>query len=352
MKSTPTTKGCEPISLNEKLKERTSHVEVPESRLERECLRLEDAIEEEKRSIEELCESIVEGSDTCDAERLLESVKRSEASLRRSYFSVMSINDGFNARLYDISKSRKKRRFIPRPPSNYSVDLTERETSHFASGIGIYKLLLICFVGSFAGVVIEMLWCLLKHGYLESRAGLVYGPFNMLYGAGAVLITVCLYGLRNHRRRLSFLGGFVVGSVLEYFCSLAQELLLGSRSWDYSSKPFNINGRICLLYSVFWGLLGVLWVKNLYPRISLLILKLPDRAGRIFTVACSVFLAVNCAVTCVAVCRWSQRVTGDVPSGAFWELVDRRFPDSRMERIFANMDFSADEAENSSDNAK
>lgn len=347
--------------LISKLKEKTKKgatcdPELDESilvtELERECNRLSEVVEEEKRHIEKLCENFVEGFDTKEAEAALESVKRSETSLRKSYFSVMTINDGFTARLYDISKSRKKRRFIQRPPSNYSVDLTERETEHFAGGINIYKLLIICFVGSFAGVVIEMLWCLLKHGYLESRAGLVYGPFNMLYGAGAVLLTVSLYGLRNHRRRLSFLGGFVVGSVLEYFCSFAQEFFLGSRSWDYSSKPFNINGRVCLLYSVFWGLLGVLWVKNLYPRLAGAILKLPDRAGRIITVACSVFLAVNCIVTCTAVYRWSQRVNGTQSDGAFWEFVDERFPDSRMERVFANMDFSADDAENSSDNVK
>lgn len=328
-----TAKGCEliPTVLKNTKSEATE--------LEHECMRLADAVEHEKKRVDEMCVSIAEGEECPEAEELLEATKRAEASLRRSYFSLMSVNDSFTARLYDISKSRRKRRIIPRAPANCSVDLSEREGAHFAKGINIYKLLLICFIGSFAGVVLEMLWCLLKHGYLESRAGLVYGPFNMLYGAGAVLLTVSLYGLRNHRRRLSFLGGFVVGSILEYFCSWAQESLLGSRSWDYSSKPFNINGRICLLYSVFWGLLGILWVKNLYPRIAALILKLPNRIGRRLTVACSIFLAVNCLVTCLAVGRWAQRVHGAESGNVFSEFIDNRFPDSRMERIFANMDF-------------
>lgn len=308
--------------------------------LEDECQRLSAVVDEEKKRIEELCENIVEKVGNGDiAEGTLESVKRAEASLRRSYFSVMAVNDSFSARIHDIKKSRKKRRFIPRAPANYSVDLSEREIRHFAGGINTYKLLLICFIGSFAGVILEMLWCLLKRGYLESRSGLVYGPFNMLYGVGAVLLTVCLYGLRNHRRWLSFTGGFVVGSFLEYVCSWGQELFLGSRSWDYSSKPFNLNGRICLLYSVFWGFLGVLWVKNLYPRIASLILKIPEKVGKRVTVALSIFLAVNCLVTCVAVYRWSNRVKGEEADGVFWEFVDERFPDSRMERVFANMDF-------------
>lgn len=314
--------------------------------LERECLKLYAAVDEEKRRIEELCESIAEnGGDSESAEPTLESVKRAETSMRRAYFSLMSVNDSFSARLHDIKKSRKKRRIIPRAPANYSVDLYERELRHFAGGINTYKLMLICFIGSFAGVVLEMLWCLLKRGYIESRAGLVYGPFNMLYGVGAVLLTVTLYGLRNHRRWLSFTGGFAVGSLLEYVCSWGQEFFLGSRSWDYSSKPFNLNGRICLLYSVFWGLLGVLWVKNLYPRIAALILKIPEKIGKRVTVGLSIFLALNCIVTCVAVYRWSERVDGKEAQGAFWELVDSRFPDSRMERVFANMDFGTDTEE-------
>ena len=116
-------------------------------------------------------------------------------------------------------------------------------------------------------------------------------------------------------------------------------MLLGSRSWDYSSKPLNLNGRICLAYSIFWGVLGVLWIKDLYPRMAKWILKLPDRFGRGLTWALTIFLVFDAAVSCVAVARWSQRVEGQPASSAFWELVDERFPDERMERIFANMKF-------------
>ena len=130
-----------------------------------------------------------------------------------------------------------------------------------------------------------------------------------------------------------------IGSVVEYVCSWGQEALFGSRSWDYSNIPFNLNGRICLLYSVFWGVLGVLWIKDLYPRMAKWILKIPNRAGKILTWCLVAFLAVNAAVTCVAVARWSQRVQGKEAGNSFWSFVDERFPDERMERIFANMEF-------------
>ena len=206
--------------------------------------------------------------------------------------------------------------------------------------MNIYKLLLIAYIGSFAGVVVEMLWCLLTRGYMESRAGLVYGPFNPLYGAGAVLLTVCLYKYRNRGSWLSFIGGMLVGSVLEYVCSWGEELVLGSRSWDYSNMPFNINGRICLLYSIFWGLLSVFWIKNLYPRIAKWILKIPNRMGKTITWLLTVFFVFNILMSGIAMFRWSRRIEGIEPSNVFWEWVDERFPDERMEKVYANMKFT------------
>ena len=131
----------------------------------------------------------------------------------------------------------------------------------------------------------------------------------------------------------------IVGSAVEYFCSWGQELVFGSRSWDYSGMPFNINGRICLLYSIFWGFLGVLWIKNLYPRMAKWILKIPNKTGKILTWVLAALLAFNAAVTVLAIARWSARVHGEPAENVFSQFIDRRFPDERMERIFANMDF-------------
>lgn len=152
-------------------------------------------------------------------------------------------------------------------------------------------------------------------------------------------LSLALYRFRNHGKWLSFLGGMLVGSVVEYICSWGQETLFGSRSWDYSQMPFNFNGRICLLYSIFWGILGVLWVKSIYPRMAQLILKIPNRAGKIITWILLAFFLLNAAVSVIAILRWAQRIDGVEASNWFWHLIDTRFPDARMKRIFANMVF-------------
>ena len=266
--------------------------------------------------------------------READSLKRAAGNLRKSASAAAAMADELEVRMREAGKNRWSA-----APANAAIDLREQQSRHFAQGINLYKLILVCFIGSFAGVVVETLWCLFRSGHIESRAGLIYGPFNLLYGVGAVVLTVALYRYRNRSSAISFLGGMLVGSVVEYVCSWAQEAMFGSRSWDYSRMPFNLNGRICLLYSIFWGVLGVLWIKNIYPRMARLILRVPNRIGKIATWAVVVFLVVNAAVTLAAVSRWAQRLEGQPPENGIEELLDRRFTDERMEKIFANMDF-------------
>ena len=275
---------------------------------------------------------------TEDVNAKLRSYRRTSNNLAKAYQRNATIIDELSARYKDLSKG-KKRKIIPKTPANSVIDLEESRSGHFAKGLNIYKVLMIGYIGCFVGVVIEMLWCLLTRGYIESRAGLVYGPFNLLYGAGAIVMTLALYKFRNKGRWISFLGGFAVGSVVEYVCSWGQEVLFGSRSWDYSHMPFNLNGRICLLYSIFWGFLGVLWVKKIYPWMAKLILKLPEKFGKALTWILLAFFIFNAIVTVLAVFRWSQRLDMIEPSNALWEFIDERFPNERMERIFANMVF-------------
>lgn len=269
----------------------------------------------------------------------IDSLKRASANLKAAQQKTANLEDELFARLRDEGKSVNRKWYLPNPPSNASIDLKEQENNHFARGMNIYKIMLILFLGSFMGVVVELLWCLITNGYLESRSGLVYGPFNMLYGVGAAALSIALYRFRNRGRWLSFVGSMAIGSVVEYACSWVMEVFFGSKSWDYSQMPFNLNGRICLLYSVFWGILGVIWIKDIYPRMAKWILKLPNRAGKIITWALTIFLIINCLVSGVAMLRWSERHQGIPAENAMQQILDQRFPDERMERIYANMVF-------------
>ena len=142
----------------------------------------------------------------------LRSQRRAAVNVTKASQRLLENYDELSARWDDLTRQPH---FRIKPPANSVIDLEENRNRHFASGMNLYKLLLVCFIGCFGGVVIELLWCLLTNGYLESRSGLVYGPFNMVYGAGALVLTIALYRYRNRGKWLSFLGGFVVGSALD-----------------------------------------------------------------------------------------------------------------------------------------
>ena len=307
---------------------------------------LERTEKETDRRLSQYYVSLAEKPEGENTDQLYEEVngeirelKATSVQLREAYQKMSASADELETRLHEVQASRKKRILISAPPANSVIDLEEQKAKHFAQGINFYKIFLICFIGSFVGVVLEMLWCLITNGYIESRAGLVYGPLNLLYGAGAVALTLALYKYRNRSGWISFIGGMIVGRVVEYICSWGQELVFGSRSWDYSHMPFNLNGRICLLYSILWGVLGLLWIKNIYPRMAKWILKIPNQTGKIVTWVLVVFMVFNSVVTMVTMTRWTQRIKGHEASNGFERLIDERFPNERMEKIFANMEF-------------
>ena len=274
-------------------------------------------------------------------------MRRQRDLLTRRLQAFNDLIDEVETRLKETEKydrrKKKKLRLLPPPPTNAQIDYRERQEAHFAQGMTFYKLFWVFFIGCFAGVVLETIYCLIQRGHYESRVGLIYGPFNLVYGVGALCLSGALYRFRNRGRVFSFVGGFIVGSVVEYACSWFQEVCFGSTSWDYSNMPYNLNGRICLLYSLFWGALGIFWIKDIYPFMAKWILKLPNRAGKILTWVLSIFLAVNCLVSAAAVYRWSERLHDEPQKTWIGSVMDARFPNERMERIYANMNFGDSE---------
>ena len=207
----------------------------------------------------------------------------------------------------------------------------------FAAGCSFYKLACLFFIGAFLGDIIETIFCRLTAGVWMSRSSVVYGPFSIVWGFGAVLLTAILYRYRDRSDSFVFLFGTVLGGAYEYICSVLSELVFGTVFWDYSHLPFNLGGRINLLYCFFWGIAAVVWLKLCYPRLSKLIEKIPMGVGKILTWVLIVFMAINMLISALALGRYTQRnTTPDPEPTALGQLLDQRFPDERMERIYPN----------------
>ena len=218
------------------------------------------------------------------------------------------------------------------------------QTTGFAKGLSFYKLFWIFTVGCVTGVLLENFWYLLAFHRITNRVGLVYGPFNPVYGMGALVITLGLYWLRDKHWLWIFVGGVALGGLFEYVCSWVQETVFGAASWNYSHLPLNINGRINLVFSLFWGFIALLWIRLLYPALSGLIERIPVRAGVILTWAVLVFLVYDILISAAAVGRMSSRHTGKPAANRVEHFLDDHFPDERLHEIYPSMKF-VDEAD-------
>lgn len=211
-----------------------------------------------------------------------------------------------------------------------------QKEGHFAEGCGFYKIFWLFVIGSLLGDLVETLFCRVKAGVWMSRSSLVWGPFSIIWGMAIAAATILLHKDREKPDRYIFLIGTFLGGGYEYLCSVFSELFFGKVFWDYSEIPFNLGGRINLLYCFFWGIAAVVWIKILYPRLSDLIEKIPKLTGYIVTWILIVFMTVNMLVSAAALVRYDQRSKGVKADNAVERLIDRHFNDERMAKIYPN----------------
>ena len=115
---------------------------------------------------------------------------------------------------------------------------------------------------------------------------------------------------------------------------ILQKIVFGKVFWDYSDIPFNLGGRINLLYCFFWGIAAVVWFKKFYPYISRAIELLPMLWGKIVTWILIIFMVINCGVSSLALIRYDERDRGISATSQWQKVMDSHFDDGRMERIY------------------
>ena len=214
---------------------------------------------------------------------------------------------------------------------------TKEKETVFAEGCSFYKLVSLFFIGAFLGDITETIFCLITAGKLMSRSSVVYGPFSIVWGLGCAFLTAILYRIRNKNDSYIFIAGTLLGGVYEYICSVFTELVFGTVFWDYSKFAFNLGGRINLLYCFFWGIAAVVWMKLLYPRLSIWIEKIPMKAGKIICTVMLVFMIFDCLLSAMALGRYTERnTTGKQAQNEVESFLDEHFGDERMERIYPN----------------
>ena len=231
-------------------------------------------------------------------------------------------------------------------------------------GFSIWRLMAYFILYSFMGFIIETAYGLLTKGVIESRQSFLYGPFCSIYGVGAVVMIVFLQYFKKNKYTL-FFGGFLIGSVTEYLISLIGELIFNVIWWDYSNQPFNIGGRVCVVYSLFWGILAIYLISHFNPKVDYLIDKIKGKntlkSLRILTIVCLVAIILDCVLTGFALMMFYSRLVNrydlKLKNNQEYALVsnlyenndfirnvtDKLFSDKKMLKTFPNLKLTAED---------
>ena len=163
-------------------------------------------------------------------------------------------------------------------------------------GFTITTLLAYFIIYSIVGFIIETIFGILTKGVLESRKSFIIGPFCSIYGLGAVIMILALQKFKKNNYTL-FFGGFLVGSIIEYVVSLIRETIFHVVWWDYSDMAFNINGRICVAFSMFWGILAIYLITHFNPKVDKFLEKFSYKQLKKVVIIIMIFLMIDMVIT-------------------------------------------------------
>lgn len=102
------------------------------------------------------------------------------------------------------------------------------------------------------------------------NTGFLRGPFCPIYGIGAIIMLIFLKQFSSNLILL-FIIALIVLTLWEYLVGVLLETIFHTKYWDYSNNKFNFQGRICLINSIFWGVLGVIFIQCIHPVVEKLI---------------------------------------------------------------------------------
>ncbi len=229
-------------------------------------------------------------------------------------------------------------------------------------GFTITRLLAYFVIYSIIGFVIETIFGLVTKGVIESRKSFLYGPFCAIYGLGAVVMLIGLQKFKKNNYTL-FFGGFLIGSLVEYLVSWIGEIIFHVKWWDYSNFAFNINGRICIWFSLFWGILAIYLITHIHPKIDHFLDRFSPKMLAIITITFVIMMFLDWCISSFAlkmfftrlvnnyhlelqdVSTYQEKYTKLYENETVKLIVDSLFSDEVMLKTFPNLKVTSKDGE-------
>jgi uncharacterized membrane protein len=188
------------------------------------------------------------------------------------------------------------------------------------AGMTFYQICLYFLLYSFLGWVVEVIYHAVHLGKIVNR-GFLCGPVCPVYGFGMLAVLAAGNGLNlllagrassgaaNLGTGWLFLLGMLLTTAIELIAGWALDRIFHARWWDYSGKPLNFHGYICLEFSIYWGIGVVLVVKVLHRDLAEHTAQMiPPRIGwPVMAVLYAVYL-IDFIITVLSVLRMNRRL--------------------------------------------
>jgi len=162
------------------------------------------------------------------------------------------------------------------------------------------------FIYSILGWLAEVLFEKVTTDHFVNK-GFLNGPICPIYGFGALLFLLCLRPFQGNFL-LVFFFSFVLATFLEYITDYVLEHLFHKRWWDYRDYAFNLNGRVCLLFSLFWGCGGVIILYFIHPIVMKTVSHISEDVGIIFLICLIVLFLLDLVITVIAMVKLSNMI--------------------------------------------
>ena len=118
-------------------------------------------------------------------------------------------------------------------------------------------------IGAFAGWLLECAFRFIA-GHLDKSPGILNTPFCTLYGLGTLVLSMVISKITTNTAIIFLLSSTVL-TLMEYVTYILLRDVYGLKLWDYSNMTFKLDEKVCLEFSLIWGMLGTLYIKYLLP---------------------------------------------------------------------------------------
>lgn len=251
---------------------------------------------------------------------------------------LIALSSYIDPSLFEERELQRKLRKMEERSAAESGELTGLDPSGKGYiSLNFFNLFWIFTICCVIGLILETIYHAVVFGGYEDRSGMLFGPFSPIYGFGAVLMTLVLNRFHHKSWIMIFLVSAVIGGAFEYLVSWFMQFAFGVIAWDYSGTWLSIDGRTNGQFMIFWGILGLAWIKFLLPQVLRMVKLIPWNWRYTLTVVCASLLILDGTMTLMSLDFWYERSSGSVPEKPVELFFADHFDDDFMQNRFQSM---------------